>query len=247
VTNEFNWIFVLAVAAVIGLGLAWSLRRRVRINPWERGAVYVEGAFEKILPPGRHILWGSSKRVRVSRIFMMNQYQQVGPVEVVTSDRLPARLSATCIYRLHDAELSIQEPVSNAIGLAVSTSLVRLAAGWSLDELVSRADGVDEALAAGIAPTLGAATIDSVVLTGVVLPPELRRLMSEVERARLEGLAALERARGEHAALRSLANASRLLKDNPELAHLRLLQTVASARNATIVIGDKPGVPIVTP
>lgn len=238
-TNEFNWIFVLAVAAAIAFGLVWSLRRRVRINAWERGAVYVEGSFEKLLPPGRHTLWGSSKRVRVSRIFMMNQYQQIGPVEVVTSDRLPARLSATCIYRLHDAELSIQEPVSSAINLAVSTSLVRLAASRSLDELVSRAEGVNEALAAGIETTLGAATIESVVLTGVVLPPELRRLMSEVERARLEGLAALERARGEHAALRSLANASRLLKDNPELAHLRLLQTVASARNATIVVGDK--------
>ena len=238
-TNEFNWIFVLAVAAVIAFGLVWSQRRRVRINAWERGAVYVEGAFEKLLPPGRHTLWGSSKRVRVSRIFMMTQYQQIGPVEVVTSDRLPARLSATCIYRLHDAELSIQEPVSSAINLAVSTSLVRLAASRSLDELVSRAEGVNEALAAGIETTLGAATIESVVLTGVVLPPELRRLMSEVERARLEGLAALERARGEHAALRSLANASRLLKDNPELAHLRLLQTVASARNATIVVGDK--------
>ncbi|NBW11822.1 MAG: hypothetical protein EBR82_27700 [Caulobacteraceae bacterium] len=131
--------------------------------------------------------------------------------------------------------------------MAVSTSLVRLAASRSLDELVSRAEGVDEALAAGIETTLGAATIESVVLTGVVLPPELRRLMSEVERARLEGLAALERARGEHAALRSLANASRLLKDNPELAQLRLLQTVASARNATIVVGDKPGAQIVTP
>lgn len=67
--------------------------------------------------------------------------------------------------------------------------------------------------------------------------------MTEVERARLEGLAALERARGEQAALRSLANAARLLKDNPELAQLRVLQAAATARNATIVIGDPAATP----
>jgi len=69
------------------------------------------------------------------------------------------------------------------------------------------------------------------------LPPEIRRLVIEVERAKLEGQAALERARGEHAALRSLANAARLTKDNPELMNLRLLQA-AGAKGTTLVLGQ---------
>ena len=66
------------------------------------------------------------------------------------------------------------------------------------------------------------------MLAGVTLPPEIRRMISEAERARLEGLAALERARGEHAALRSLANAARMLKGNPELMNLRVLQALSA-------------------
>lgn len=63
--------------------------------------------------------------------------------------------------------------------------------------------------------------------------------MSEVEATRLQGQAALERARAEQAALRSLANAARLVRDNPELAQLRLLQTIENAkRPATIVLGQ---------
>ena len=52
-------------------------------------------------------------------------------------------------------------------------------------------------------------------------------------------LAALERARGEHAALRSPANAARLLKDNPDLMNLRLLQALGSGgKGTTLVLGD---------
>ena len=53
---------------------------------------------------------------------------------------------------------------------------------------------------------------------------------SRVRRARpeakQEGLAALERARGESAALRNLANAARAMENNPNLSYLRLLQTI---------------------
>ena len=64
-------------------------------------------------------------------------------------------------------------------------------------------------------------------------------MFTEVERSRVEAEAALERARGEQAALRALANAARLIKDNPALANLRFLQTLETAPGAkTFVIGS---------
>jgi len=64
-------------------------------------------------------------------------------------------------------------------------------------------------------------------------------MFTEVERSRVEAEAALERARGEQAALRALANAARLIKDNPALANLRFLQTLETATGAkTFVIGS---------
>lgn len=70
-------------------------------------------------------------------------------------------------------------------------------------------------------------------------------MFTEAERARREGLAALERARSEQAALRVLANAARNLAGNPELAQLRLWQTMENAKGAkTFVLGDPPGLPM---
>ena len=74
-----------------------------------------------------------------------------------------------------------------------------------------------------------------------MLPPEVRRLFTEIERAKLEGLAALERARGENAALRSLANAAGMLKGNPELMNLRLLQSMATGKGQLTVVLGKDG------
>jgi regulator of protease activity HflC (stomatin/prohibitin superfamily) len=71
----------------------------------------------------------------------------------------------------------------------------------------------------------------------VMFPGDLKRVFSQVVRARQEGLAALERARGETAALRSLANAASLLEQRPALLQLRILQAVGSEGGNTLVVG----------
>jgi len=60
-------------------------------------------------------------------------------------------------------------------------------------------------------------------------------------KARKEGEAALERARGETAALRSLANAARMLQDNPQLMQLRMLQAMGESAGNTLVVGLPSG------
>jgi hypothetical protein len=53
-----------------------------------------------------------------------------------------------------------------------------------------------------------------------MLGGETKRAFADIFRAWKEGAAALERARGETAALCNLANAARLIKANPELFNL---------------------------
>ncbi|WP_312219092.1 SPFH domain-containing protein [Brevundimonas sp.] len=230
-------ILALLALVVVGVALAFRFRMTVVVPDWQRAGVYLDGGFERILGPGRHRLWRSS-RTFIARIEMTPQYLSVGPVDVVTSDRLPLRLEATALHQIEDAEASLREPTAAALQLATSTALVRLAAERTLEQLLTRDPELDAALTAAVGPTVGATQVLNIVLTGVILPPELRRLMSDVERSRLEGQAALERARSEQASLRALSNAARLLKDNPELARLRLFQAAASARSATFVVGD---------
>jgi len=62
-------------------------------------------------------------------------------------------------------------------------------------------------------------------------------------KAKQEGQAALERARGESASLRNLANAARVLEGNPALMNMRWMQSLTTAQNAgnTLVVGVPGG------
>jgi hypothetical protein len=71
----------------------------------------------------------------------------------------------------------------------------------------------------------------------LMLPGEIKRAFAQNITAQKEGLASLERARGETASLRSLANAARLMQDHPGLLQLRAVQAIESSKGNTIVLG----------
>ena len=71
----------------------------------------------------------------------------------------------------------------------------------------------------------------------------LKPAFAKVLQSKQEGQAALERARGESAALRNLANAATLLEGNPAWMNLRQMQSLSAAQNAssTLVLGMPGG------
>ena len=91
--------------------------------------------------------------------------------------------------------------------------------------------------------------VTAVEVKDVTLPNDLKRAFAEVLKAKQEGQAALERARGESAALRNLANGARVLEGNPALQNLRLMQSLTAAHHAgnTFVLGMPGGFVPLTP
>src|SRR5207247_9344856 len=71
----------------------------------------------------------------------------------------------------------------------------------------------------------------------IMWPGEMKKACEKVLKAQNEGQAALKKARGETAALRSLANAARMIDDNPNLLQLRALQALDNSSGNTIVLG----------
>jgi hypothetical protein len=76
-----------------------------------------------------------------------------------------------------------------------------------------------------------------VSLRDFMLSGELKQAYAETVKARLEGQASLERARGETAAIRHLLNATQLMEAHPGLIQLRYLQTIDQAGHRR---GDGP-------
>jgi regulator of protease activity HflC (stomatin/prohibitin superfamily) len=87
-----------------------------------------------------------------------------------------------------------------------------------------------------LAATLGLRLLE-IEVRDLMLPGDLKRAFAQSITAQKESLASLERARGETASLRSLANAARLMREHPGLLQLRAIQAIESSKGNTITLG----------
>lgn len=206
---------------------------RATIHETEFGVLYVKGRFERVLVPGRH--WILRPSARVERLDSRRRLLAVQSQEILTSDNVHLRLSAVVSLRVTDPARALHESESYERELYVVTQLALRAAvaETGIDDVLERKLQIGEGLLETVAArgeSLGV-EVDAVEIRDVMLPGEMRVAFSDVVRARAEGRAALERARGESAALRNLANAARAIEGNPALMNLRILQAISQGQS----------------
>jgi regulator of protease activity HflC (stomatin/prohibitin superfamily) len=202
---------------------------RATVHETELGLLYVKGRFERLLEPGRH--WILRLGARVERVDARRRLLTVQSQEILTSDNVQLRVGAIVSLRVADPSRALHEAESYEHELYVATQLALRAAvaETGIDDLLERKLQIGEGLleaVAGRGEPLGV-EVDAVEIRDVILPGDLRAAFADVVRARAEGRAALERARGESAALRNLANAARVIEGNPGLMNLRILQAMS--------------------
>jgi regulator of protease activity HflC (stomatin/prohibitin superfamily) len=233
------------------LSMPGGLARRVSVFEWERGLIYRGGRFDREVAAGSYWLGPLQSIVQMP---VLARTVDISAQEMLTADRLQVKLTAVVVYRVIDARKAMETsgiaksndfrieppPAQEALYREAQLALRSIASSRSLELLLDAREAISEELRLHLQVTAEqhGLVIESAAVRDIILGSEMRRLYAEGERARLEGLAALERARGEQAALRSLANAARMLKNNPELMNLRLLQTVdtRSGKSNTIAL-----------
>jgi regulator of protease activity HflC (stomatin/prohibitin superfamily) len=215
--------------------------RGITVCDWERAVLFRHGRLEEVLAPGRHRRWRAGYTVRP--VDMRPWVLLVPTQEVPTSDGATVKITLAGRVRIVDpfVYLTAVRDAEQALYLALQVGLREVLAGTSVDDLLTNRNVIAEQLTSsvrGVDP-LGI-EIEQLEVKDIILPADLKRAQSEVLLARAEGLAALERARGETAALGSLANAARLASDNPALLQLRLLQQLDATSGHTVIIGTPP-------
>ena len=222
----------------------WFLGASSVVREGQVGLVYRDGVYDRELGPGRHRI---GMRETLTLVSVAPQLILVSGQEVLSADGFLPRLTAVATFTVTDAHRAVSSHDAGyreMLTLELQIALRTLAAARPAEELVRTPRETLEAalLEAALAPAVALGlSLASVRLRDVILPADLRRLLTGVEKARREGQAALERAHAEQAALRSLANAARMLKNNPELQNLRLIQALAEGKGATVVLGSPTG------
>lgn len=214
----------------------------VTVMTHERVVHYRHGRLVDVLEPGRHRFWTSGHVF--TRVDTRVQVFEVRPQEIPTSDGIVVKVSAS-------ARVAVVDPVAHLEHAVDPHAIVYDAVkAWLRDTV--HLHTLDEVLAGIVvetvpAPIAEAATSAGYALTDfsvrdVIVPAEIRRAAEELVTVRQQAQVALERARGEVAATRALANGAKILEDHPLLASIRLAETAAS-HGGTVVIerpADRP-------
>ena len=167
------------------------------------------------------------------------RFETTQPVDATSKDGLVFRMAISVGYRVTNPRQAHEGDHLEKIRMAANNAVVRLAAAHNLQQLLSERAAADTALKALIEPAICGCEITAATIYAIVLPPEVAVHRDRARQAR--GSCRTQRARGENAALRSLANAAGMLKGNPELMNLRLLQSMATGKGQLTVVLGKDG------
>lgn len=230
-------LVILLFVVVIAL-LVRPIVAIVTVHDYQRGLRYRRGRFSGLVDPGLHFVLRP-----FSEVFILDgrpTFVTLEGQEILTADVVPLKVSLAARYVVGDpvAAVTGEQSYALALRLELQLGLREALAGRTADQLLADRAAIGPAVLERTASRLARMGIEllSVEVRDLMVSGELKRAFAGVVTARKEGEAALERARGETASLRNLANAGRMVEDNPGLLQLRMLQQLGSSPGSSVVL-----------
>lgn len=243
--------YIVLVVVIAMLVLVVTLRKipkRVIVYEYQKALQYKKGRYVATLGPGQY--WISSLSTTIYPMDIRPEFTTVPGQDVLSADGVTVRVSLAAEFQVIDPYLAITRN-SNfraSLYLFLQMALREIVSREKVDALVESRAGISARLmelTSAKATEMGLKLI-SADIKDLMFPGEMKKVFAQVVKAQKEGQAALERARGETAALRNLANAARAIDDNPNLLQLRALQALTDSGGNTLVLGLPPNsVPLV--
>ena len=227
------------VAILIGVIVLYQVGRAIRehfvrtVTIWDYqvGLHFRHGQRLGELGAGRHRLWGDGHQVivydtRVSELVVASQ-------ELITADSATLKATAVAQWRIADAAKfhEAADDAKQALYTQVQLAMRQVIGALDLDAVLESKTDFGAAISQLVrdgAAELGV-ELTRADLRDLMLGGDLKGVYTGVLTARKEALAKQETARGEAAALRTLANAARAFENNPELFRLRYLEMLKEA------------------
>jgi len=236
-----NAIPISASAIVIVLFAVFVLSSAIRIlREYERGVVFRLGRLISVRGPGLIILIPViDKMVKVS---LRTVVMDVPPQDIITEDNVSIKVNAVVYFRVLQPQKAIVEVENYLMATSqFSQTTLRSVLGQSeLDDLLSQREKINQKLQQIIDTHTEpwGIKVSNVEVKQIDLPQEMQRAMAKQAEAERERRSKVIAAEGEYQASQRLADAARILSEQPSALTLRYLQTlreIATENNSTTI------------
>ncbi|MFX3623608.1 MAG: slipin family protein [Ectobacillus sp.] len=232
-------VFLLSAGGIWVLWAIWNkLFSTYTIHEYERGVKFHKGKFSGLVGPGKYTYLNSAVRLEVfdmrSTILLLNGQ------ELLSADNISVKVSLAVRYQIVDPQtlLSHHENFHNYLYMAAQLKIREVVSSLQIDEVLSNRKLINNRFRELMLEdgSLAGLVIQSADVKDIMVSAELKKVFAEALKAKKEALASLEKARGEIATLRSLANAAKMMEKNPELMKLRFIHVMESSQGNTFVV-----------
>ncbi|OKH49664.1 hypothetical protein NIES2101_20515 [Calothrix sp. HK-06] len=208
---------------------------------YQRGVIFRLGRTKGVMGPGMY--WILPFIDQKAQVDIRTKTVNIEPQETVTADSVTIRVNAVLFYRILDASKAINkvENYQVAVYQAALTTLRNVVGQNILDDVLQNRDKINvkvQEIVDEITEPWGI-VIERVEMKDVEIPTSMQRAMAKEAEAIREKRARIIKADAEQEASIKLAEASKLISENPaalELRRLQMLTEVGAENNTTTVV-----------
>ena len=201
-----------------------------QVPAYHVGVLFVDGKVDRLLEPGAHAFYRYHRELRADLVDLRLQALEVSGQEILTKDKVALRINLGAGYRVTDVLTAFAKQAKPAEFLYKELQFgLRAAIGTrTLDELLENKSMIDEVVASHVQRALSGygLVLDSVGVKDLILPGEMKSILTKVVEAEKSAQANVIRRREETSATRSLLNTAKVMEDNPVALRLKELETL---------------------
>lgn len=207
-----------------------SYVRKFQIANFEKGLLFVNGAFVKELASGAYYFWNNTIAVEVKNVDVRQQQMEISGQELLTKDKAALRINFFVNYQVQDAVKALvnNKDFEKQLYVSMQLALRAFVGAYTLDELLAKKETIAEVVLTESKNKIAdlGLQVFSVGIRDVILPGDMKEIMNQVLVAEKKAQANSIMRREETAATRSLLNTAKLMEENEMLWKLKEMEYV---------------------
>ncbi len=213
---------------ILQKGVILPYIRAYHVASYEKGILFINGKFEKVLEKGDYLFWKNTIPINVLKTDMRQLQMEVSGQEILTKDKAALRVNFYTQYKVTDIEKALvdNKDFEKQLYVLMQLALREFIGTLTLDELLEKKEAVAEYVLAAVkenAVNLGV-KVSACGIRDIILPGEVKEIMNQVLVAEKKAQANVITRREETASTRSLLNTAKLMEDNPMLFKLKEME-----------------------
>ncbi len=204
--------------------------KKVEIEPYSKGYLYKNKKFIQELEAKSYYLFDDCNELEVKIIDTRLLELELHSQEILSKDKVTIRCNATMHYKIIDGLLYLHsvDDASNYLYKQMQFALRKHIGRLNIDEILSMQHTISDELVTELKKEFEkiGVRLEALHIKDIILPGEMREIFNQVIEASKRAEANNIKRREETAAMRSMLNSAKLMKDNPILLRLKELEAL---------------------